>query len=236
MQIDSETGTQRSCKQTASRCCSHEGKRIQVYLDAASRRTLVYHDIDAVILHRRIEILLYHRRKSVDFIDKEHIVGLQRGKDSRQIARLIKHRTRCNLEFYAQFIGDDVAQRGLTQSRRTMEERMVEWFATIFGSLNKDLEIFHHAILSAEIRKLQRAQRLLEFLFGRRNYFLSYIKIFVHSMTIIDNMGAKLHICCGIKEEKPNYFAHDFAQSQKIRADLQALPYKNVIIYHFLAE
>lgn len=65
---------------------------------------------------------------------------------------------------------------------------------------------------------------------------MSYIKIFVHSMTIIDNMGAKLHICCGIKEEKPNYFAHDFAQSQKIRADLQALPYKNVIIYHFLAE
>lgn len=55
-------------------------------------------------------------------------------------------------------------------------------------------------------------------------------------MTIIDNMGAKLHICCGIKEEKPNYFAHDFAQSQKIRADLQALSYKNVIIYHFLVE
>ena len=55
-------------------------------------------------------------------------------------------------------------------------------------------------------------------------------------MTIIDNMGAKLHICCGIKEEKPNYFAHDFAQPQKIRADLQALPYKNVIIYHFLVE
>ena len=236
MQIDSETGTQWGCKQTASRCCSHEGKRIQVYLDAASRRTLVYHDIDAVILHRRIEILLYHRRKSVDFIDKEHIVGLQRGKDSRQIARLIEHRTRCNLESYAQFVGNNIAQRGLTQSRRTMEERMVERFATIFGSLNKDLEIFHHAILSAEIRKLQRAQRLLEFLFGRRNYFLSYIKIFVHSMTIIDNMGAKLHICCGIKEEKPNYFAHDFAQSQKIRADLQALPYKNVIIYHFLAE
>ena len=220
MQIDSETGTQRSCKQTASRCRSHEGKRIQIYLDAASRRPLIYHDVDAVILHRRIEILLYDRRKTVDFIDKEHIVGFQRGKDSRQIARLIKHRTRCNLESYAQFVGDDVAQRGLTQSRRTMEERMVERFATIFGSLNKDLEIFHHAILSAEIRKLQRAQRLLKFLFGRRNHFLSYIKIFVHSMTIIDNMGAKLHICCGIKEEKPNYFAHDFAQSQKIRADL----------------
>ena len=59
-------------------------------------------------------------------------------------------------------------------------------------------------------------------------------------MTIIDNMGAKLHICCGIKEEKPNYFACifacDFAQSKKIRAELQALSIKNVIIYHFLGK
>ena len=57
-------------------------------------------------------------------------------------------------------------------------------------------------------------------------------------MTIIDNMGAKLHICCGIKEEKAKYFACDFAcdfaQSKKIRAELQALSIKNVIICHFL--
>ena len=39
-------------------------------------------------------------------------------------------------------------------------------------------------------------------------------------MTIIDNMGAKLHICYGIKEEKPNYFVSDIAQSKMIRADL----------------
>ena len=96
---------------------------------------------------------------------------------------------------------------------------MVERFATILGSLYEDFEIIHHAILSAEVGELQRAQCFLEFLFGRRNRLLSYIKIFVHSMTIIDNMGAKLHICCGIKEEKPNYFASDFAQSKKIRAD-----------------
>ncbi len=49
-------------------------------------------------------------------------------------------------------------------------------------------------------------------------------------MTIIDNMGAKLHICCGIKEEKPKYFASDLAQSKKIRADSQAFPNKNIII------
>ena len=31
-------------------------------------------------------------------------------------------------------------------------------------------------------------------------------------------------------------FHPDDRETQKIRADLQALPYKNVIIYHFLAE
>ena len=59
-------------------------------------------------------------------------------------------------------------------------------------------------------------------------------------MTIIDNMGAKLHICCGIKEEMPKYFACDFAcdfaQSKKIRADLQKPSIKKVIIYHFLGK
>jgi len=92
MQIDSETGTERSCEKSAAGGGSHEGKRIQIYLDAACRRTLVYHDVDAVILHRRIEILLYHWRETVNLVDEKHVVRLQGGKDSCQVARLIEHR------------------------------------------------------------------------------------------------------------------------------------------------
>ena len=92
MQIDSETGTERSREKSAAGGGSHEGKRIQIYLDAACRRPFVYHDVDAVILHRRIEILLYHWRKAVDFIYEEHIVRLQGGKDTCQVARLIEYR------------------------------------------------------------------------------------------------------------------------------------------------
>lgn len=54
-------------------------------------------------------------------------------------------------------------------------------------------------------------------------------------MTIIDNMGAKLHICCGIKEEKPNYFAHDL-HNPKDSCRFASVTLQNVIIYHFLAE
>lgn len=45
-------------------------------------------------------------------------------------------------------------------------------------------------------------------------------------MTIIDNMGAKLHICCGIKEEKPNYFAHDLHNPKRFVQICKRYPIK----------
>ena len=133
----------------------------------------------------------------MNLIDEKHIVGFERGEDACEVARLVEHRTRGNLESNTQFIGDDIAQRGLTQSRRTMQEGVVERFATIFRRLHKHFEVFHHARLSTEVRELQRSQRLLEFLFGRRHRFLSYVKIFVHSSIYL---CAKLHICILKKE------------------------------------
>ena len=93
VQIDAETGTQWGGKQAAASGGSHQRKRIEIYLDAASGWSLVYHDVDAIILHRRIEILLHNGRKTVNLVDEEHIVGFERGKDTRQVAWLIEHRT-----------------------------------------------------------------------------------------------------------------------------------------------
>ena len=93
MEIDAETGTERGCEQSASGCSAHQRERVQIYLDASCRRSLVYHDVDTVILHRRIEILLYNWRETVDFIDEKHIIRLQGSQDAGQIARLVEHRT-----------------------------------------------------------------------------------------------------------------------------------------------
>ncbi len=51
MQVDTETGTQRSCQQTATRGSSHQRERIQINLYASGRRAFVYHDVYAVVLH-----------------------------------------------------------------------------------------------------------------------------------------------------------------------------------------
>ena len=114
------------------------------------------------------------------FIDEKHIVWFKAGKDTSQIARFVEHWAGGNLETYAQFIGNDVAQSSLTQSRRSVKQHVVECLATKSGSLNKDTQIVYHLVLSVEIAEVQRAQGVLEVAFSFVELLLSYIKIFSH--------------------------------------------------------
>ena len=98
----------------------------------------------------------------MDLVDEQHVLRLQRGEDARQVARLVQHGTAGDLEAHAKFVGDDVRERGLTQSGRAVQERVVERFATIAGSLHEHLQVLHHLCLAGEVLKVERAQRVLE--------------------------------------------------------------------------
>ncbi len=76
MEIDAKTGTQGSGEQTAARGGSDKCEGVEVNLNRTGRRTFIYHDINAIVLHRRIEILFYDGREAVNLIDEKHIVGL----------------------------------------------------------------------------------------------------------------------------------------------------------------
>ena len=95
-------------------------------------------------------------------IDEQHILRLQGGEDAGQVARLIQHGAAGNLEAYAQLISDDVGERRLTQTRRAVQQRMIQRLAAIAGSLHEDLQVLHHLRLSRKILKVQRAQGILE--------------------------------------------------------------------------
>ena len=55
--VDAETGAQRCCEQSATGGGSNECEGVEVYLYRACRRTLVDHDVDAVVLHGRRDTL-----------------------------------------------------------------------------------------------------------------------------------------------------------------------------------
>ena len=77
MQVDAEASAERSGKESAASRGSDECKGVEVDLDGTGRRTFIDHDVDAVIFHGRVEILLYHGRETVYLVDKEHVVALE---------------------------------------------------------------------------------------------------------------------------------------------------------------
>ena len=177
MHVDAKTCTQRSCKQTTAGGGTNQCKGIKVNLYAAGRWSLVNHDVDAVILHCRVEILLDYGRKAVDFIDEKDIFRLQRGKDTRQVTRLVQYGARCYLEAHAKFIGNDVAKGCLTQSGRAVQQGVVKRLAALTGSLHKDTQVLDNLALSGKIIESKRTQSVIQLLVARQ-LLLSYIKLF----------------------------------------------------------
>ena len=99
-------------------------------------------------------------------VDEEHVARLQRGEYAGQVARLVEHGAAGDLEAHAQLVGDDVGQRGLTQSRRAVQQRVVEGLAAVLGSLDEDAQVVNDADLTGEVLKAQGAQGLLEVAVG----------------------------------------------------------------------
>ena len=62
----------------------------------------------------------------MNLVDEKHVVFIEGSEDAGKVAGLVEHRARSNLEAYAEFVGYDVAESGFSQSRRTVEQGMVE--------------------------------------------------------------------------------------------------------------
>ena len=163
MKIYAEPCPQGSRKQSAAGGCPYERKGVQVYLHAPRRRPFVYHYVNAVILHGRVKILFHYRRKAVNLVDEQHVVRFERSKQPGQVARLVEHRPRRELEAHAQFVGYDIRECGFSQAGRAVQERMVERFSAPAGRLDEDTQVFHHVLLAGKVAESQRPQRVLVF-------------------------------------------------------------------------
>ena len=183
--IYTKTRTQRSSQKSTTRSSTNQRKRLQLNLHRPCRRTFINHNINTIVLHCRVQILLHHRTQTMYLVNKQHIISLQRRKQTRQITRFIKHRTRRQLKPYTQFIGYNITQRSLTQARRSVQQCVVKTLTTHTRRLNKDAEVLNHFVLSRKIVKRQRTQRLIQITLSL-SLRIMYIK-FTHNQLIIKN-------------------------------------------------
>ena len=97
----------------------------------------------------------------MDLVDEELVVGLKAHEYSGEVAWLVEHGAACHLESDVELIGYDIAQCGLSESRRAMEKCMVEGLATHAGRLHEHAEVGHYLLLAAEVVESERPQRFL---------------------------------------------------------------------------
>ena len=126
---DAEPLPQRRGDQAGAGGGPDQGKRRQVDADGPRRRAFADDQVELEVLHGGIEDLFHRRGQAMDFVDEQHVPGLQVGKDCRQIAGLGDHRTGRGAKAHPQLAGDDLGQGGLAQPGRPVEDRVIQGLA-----------------------------------------------------------------------------------------------------------
>jgi hypothetical protein len=120
-QRDAEAVAQRLGQQAGARGGADQGEGRQVDPHRARRRTLADDEVEAEVLHRRVERFLDGGLKAVDLVDEQHVARLQIGQDRGEVAGAHQQRAGGGAEANPQFARHDLRERGLAEARRAVE-------------------------------------------------------------------------------------------------------------------
>ena len=121
-----EAVAQRRGQEPGTRGRADQREALEIQLDGAGGWSLADHQIDLIILHRRVEDFLYDVIQPVNLVDEQDVALLEIRQQRRQVARPLHHRTGRGLDVDSHLARDDVSERGLAQARRPVEQEMVQ--------------------------------------------------------------------------------------------------------------
>jgi hypothetical protein len=135
-----------------------EREGLDPHRDRLGVRALGDAHVHPEVLHRRVQELLEVGAQPVDFVDEEHVAAPQRGEQAHEIARTLEHRAARGADVHPHLAREEVRERRLAEAGRTEEEDVVEWLATLPGSVDGDLEVLLDGSLTHELREPRWAQ------------------------------------------------------------------------------
>src|SRR6185295_2562641 len=169
---DAEAVAQRRGEQALAGGRPDQGEARQLDPDRAGRRPLADHQVERAVLHRRVEHLLDRRSEAVDLVDEQDVAVLEVGEQRREIAGLGDYRARSGAEADAHLARQDPGERGLAESRRAVEQDMVERLAAALRGVDEDAEVLARRLLADELGEALRPKRRVRVLgrpLGRRD-------------------------------------------------------------------
>ena len=155
---------ERSGAESKPRARGRADERERPHLDGmgARRRPLANDDVELVVFERRVQQLFQRGLQAVHFVDEQHLPVAQVGEDCRQVALDLQRRAGGLLECDAKFVGDNVGQRRLAQTRRPIQQHVVQRFAARLRGLDGDFKIVFDLGLPDKLAQALRPQLQLE--------------------------------------------------------------------------
>ena len=119
-------------------------------------------DVEAIVLHRRVERLLDRGREPVDLVDEEDVARRERGEEAGEVALLHERGAARHVERDAQLAREDVRERGLAEAGRAGEEHVIERLAARPRGLRVHAEVLDELLLPDVLLERGGPERLLE--------------------------------------------------------------------------
>ncbi len=98
----------------------------------------------------------------MDLIDEQHVVLAQIRERAHQVTRLLQRRPGRGTEVHPQLTRDQLGERGLAQSGRTMKKRMIQRLLPRDGRIDVDAKALLHLPLPDELLEPPGAERELD--------------------------------------------------------------------------
>ena len=98
----------------------------------------------------------------MDLVDEQHIARLEVGQDRGEVALALEHRAGGLAQAHAEFGGEDVGERGLTEAGRPEDEHVIERLATAPSGIDEDPELLLDGGLTDIVREAPRPYGAIE--------------------------------------------------------------------------
>ena len=104
----------------------------------------------------------------MNFVDKKDVALGEIRQKRRQVAGLFDRWAGGDADVHAHLVGDDAGQRGLAQSRRTVEQDMIQRLIAPPRRLNVDRQVLLDLFLSVIFAQALRPEGKLALILGRK--------------------------------------------------------------------
>ena len=136
-----EPVAQRAADPARPRRGADHRERLEAEAERPGRRALADHDVERVVLHRRVEDLLDRAVEPMDLVDEQDVALLERGQDRGQVAGALDGRARRVFDVDAQLARDDRGQGRLAQAGRPVQEDVVGGLSPAPCRLEQDRQV-----------------------------------------------------------------------------------------------